>query len=371
MKKTIGQQIQYYRKMNHLSQQDLADYLHLSRQAISKWENDQTLPDLDTLSKLADYFKVSINEMMGVENKQEPYHELYHQLETTINHLQKSNRYRNLILSFVVILCMISIYLTLSLKQELNYQNDILQNSSSEFVPSQSYLLDSNIHVFSSDKLLSEQSYMNVTQYDLNNNTVTLDYQFTLNSYQEDTTMKIEFISDDDTFILPLEKVKDNQFVITETIPLKDYTLSLLIESGDTKQIEPLVENCALYLRHVVTRHILLSIPTNEDGELQLDKLQYENALDQAEYASRFIGTLDGKFYVELHFGNYHTQTIFDFDNPEIKTMDIPLPTNEDIYVFITYDTSQGDRTIGGFKTFGFNISDDYNNGNYTICHGS
>ncbi len=49
------------RKEKGLSQEQLADYLDVSRQAVSKWESDQTMPSLDKIIQLADLFGVSID----------------------------------------------------------------------------------------------------------------------------------------------------------------------------------------------------------------------------------------------------------------------------------------------------------------------
>lgn len=49
------------RKQHNLSQQKLADILHVSQQSVYKYENDITSPDIDTLIRMADYFNTSID----------------------------------------------------------------------------------------------------------------------------------------------------------------------------------------------------------------------------------------------------------------------------------------------------------------------
>ncbi len=51
---SIGERIIELRKASHLSQGDLADALEVTRQAVSKWENDQASPDTLRLIKLAE-----------------------------------------------------------------------------------------------------------------------------------------------------------------------------------------------------------------------------------------------------------------------------------------------------------------------------
>jgi len=56
----IGKHVKRLRKENHISQEALADNLHVTRQAVSQWETGRTQPDLDTLSSIARFFNVDI-----------------------------------------------------------------------------------------------------------------------------------------------------------------------------------------------------------------------------------------------------------------------------------------------------------------------
>lgn len=56
------------RKKHHLSQDELANQLFVTRQAVSRWENGETMPNLDTLKLIADIFKISIDTLVGHEN---------------------------------------------------------------------------------------------------------------------------------------------------------------------------------------------------------------------------------------------------------------------------------------------------------------
>lgn len=49
------------RKQHDLSQQKLADILHVSQQSVYKYENGITSPDIETLIRMADYFNTSID----------------------------------------------------------------------------------------------------------------------------------------------------------------------------------------------------------------------------------------------------------------------------------------------------------------------
>lgn len=68
---TLGQRIYNLRTERNLSQTDLAERLDVSRQSVSKWETDASVPDLDKLVKLCDLFEVSMDELVrGAEPKE-------------------------------------------------------------------------------------------------------------------------------------------------------------------------------------------------------------------------------------------------------------------------------------------------------------
>lgn len=65
----IGEKIYKLRTDKNLSQGDLADMLNVSRQSISKWENNITTPDLDKIIQMSDIFGVSIDELVRGNNE--------------------------------------------------------------------------------------------------------------------------------------------------------------------------------------------------------------------------------------------------------------------------------------------------------------
>lgn len=54
------------RKQHNLSQEELAEKLGISRQAVSKWERAETSPDTDNLILLARLYNVSLDELLNV-----------------------------------------------------------------------------------------------------------------------------------------------------------------------------------------------------------------------------------------------------------------------------------------------------------------
>lgn len=65
METTLGKRIAALRKEKELKQDDIAQLLDVSPQAVSKWENDQTCPDIGLLPKLAQILGVTTDELLS------------------------------------------------------------------------------------------------------------------------------------------------------------------------------------------------------------------------------------------------------------------------------------------------------------------
>lgn len=61
----LGENIRYYRKLNKMSQEDVAKKLGLSRVAITSWESNRTKPNNTYIQKLADIFDISSYDLLG------------------------------------------------------------------------------------------------------------------------------------------------------------------------------------------------------------------------------------------------------------------------------------------------------------------
>lgn len=68
MKKTIGKRIAENRRRLGLTQDQLAEKLGVTAQAVSKWENDLSCPDIGTLPVLASIFGISTDELLGKDS---------------------------------------------------------------------------------------------------------------------------------------------------------------------------------------------------------------------------------------------------------------------------------------------------------------
>lgn len=63
----LGENLKKFRSKRELTQEQLAAVLGVSAQAVSRWENGTTYPDITLLPTIASYFEITLDELMGME----------------------------------------------------------------------------------------------------------------------------------------------------------------------------------------------------------------------------------------------------------------------------------------------------------------
>ncbi len=105
---TLGNKLQILRKQKGLSQEQLANRLGVSRQAVSKWELDATLPDTENIIKLKNIFDVSFDYLIDdtqTEYKSEP-------LPVQEHSQIKGNKYSNTLYTILIIFAVLAFIYT-------------------------------------------------------------------------------------------------------------------------------------------------------------------------------------------------------------------------------------------------------------------
>lgn len=69
---TLGENLQRLRKARGLSQDEVAEKLFLTRQSVSKWENDGAEPGIENLKALARLYGVTVDDLVGAEEEKAP-----------------------------------------------------------------------------------------------------------------------------------------------------------------------------------------------------------------------------------------------------------------------------------------------------------
>ncbi len=65
----VGKNIKAFREQKKLTQEQLAEQLNVTRQAVSNWENEKTQPDVETLHKIACALECSVEELIYGERR--------------------------------------------------------------------------------------------------------------------------------------------------------------------------------------------------------------------------------------------------------------------------------------------------------------
>lgn len=64
----IGKLLKIRREQKNLTQQQVADKFHVTRQTVSRWENEKSYPNIDTLVELSFFFDFSLDEILKGED---------------------------------------------------------------------------------------------------------------------------------------------------------------------------------------------------------------------------------------------------------------------------------------------------------------
>ncbi len=92
MNMEMAERILQLRKSNGLSQEDLADKIGVSRQAVSKWESGQSMPDLDKIILMSDLFEVTTDYILKGTDKLLPADEPLSEDQASGNHHSSGTR---------------------------------------------------------------------------------------------------------------------------------------------------------------------------------------------------------------------------------------------------------------------------------------
>lgn len=102
----LNENIAFFRKKTGITQEELANALGVTNQAVSKWESGKCAPDIQLLPDIAEYFNISIDELFGrsvnsdISTKIQPPKETSSKLDTAIDIASKKGYISSSILQF-------------------------------------------------------------------------------------------------------------------------------------------------------------------------------------------------------------------------------------------------------------------------------
>lgn len=202
--------------MKGLSQEELGKLPHISRQTISKWESNQSSPDIQSCKAMADVFGISLEELLDESKK----------IKT-----DQSTNHRNMIIIFGIVIFVVIImesYVAVKMSERidaLEEANSSLQQQINDFYGDQPISLDTN----------SICSYFRGYISDIKKDSYNINIDLILKNYQDNTIAQVIFKTDKDTYTLSLNKEEDH-FNGTINLPIQTLQSAQLISqtNGET-----------------------------------------------------------------------------------------------------------------------------------------
>ena len=160
----LGRVISTARKQKNLSQKELGDLLNVSNKAVSKWENGTAMPDFKKLNALAEYFGVTMDELLGFSNDKNnndninDYTKEYINELITLENMQSSEKIKELykkLKTCAVIFCValaVIIFFMISINNQIdNLKSQINNVQSPQIIQDDSDDSPGNTHDMSDD----------------------------------------------------------------------------------------------------------------------------------------------------------------------------------------------------------------------------
>jgi len=94
---SLGYKLKTLRTKNNYTQEDLAKQLFVTRQTISKWENGKTIPDVQTLNKICDFYNIHLSFLLSEESSE----------KKESSHNEKLIKYLALCINIVIIMILL------------------------------------------------------------------------------------------------------------------------------------------------------------------------------------------------------------------------------------------------------------------------
>lgn len=334
--------------------------MHVTRQTVSKFERNLSLPDLEVCKQICEYFEIDIKDFLEIEDKGN-IASLYQQMSIMFDEMNKNNKRMKILYVLLIIICVISLVMTSFIyirNQQLNKLVDMyVQETNDSNYNNNRTIVD----VLKNDSDLydttNDYSYMRVNEYNLSKKTMEIEYQFTLKKYTKDTSMKLQFNDGTKTIMtLDLIKKRDNVFYIKKVIPLDNYfNIYMLVNDGNGNILKEDIgyQNCDYY-RYILENTINITVPL-KDNTLDLNHIVYKPSNN---YGENVVGSLNATLYIDIYDKTKTKQilsTTTTLDKEKTISLNTPLPYNEDFYFGLIVEEKDSDgsssRSLYMFNT--------------------
>ena len=318
---TIGQRIAQMRKEQNLSQEALGEALGVSRQSISKWESDNSLPEIEKLIAMSKLFSVSVGWLLGVEDAPAPEdaaepagsgelsEEQLKMVEEIVSRYiaaqpkpqTLSPRRRRIVkvcvVAAAVCLAMGLFWLSSQMDQMENQYNNLQYalDRVTDSVNSQINGIGSRVEeILQSQNNLTADYAVDWVETDIPAGTVTIRAWAVPKTYREGMTAEFLAVCDGETLTFPAKQVEGQTFAADLHCPLvDDIQVSVVFVSEDTRETQFLQDFYSLYTETVPQIDLddvwCFEEATVEDGELKIPA----NVLYYRVFDTNYYGEAD------------------------------------------------------------------------------
>lgn len=227
------------RKEANLSQEQLAERLHVSRQAVGKWENGSALPDISNIIELSKLFNVSLNELLQVDYSEDKNVSIDEVLIKNLDLKSKKQQRRNNILFVVLgVLCLVLMMMVNKqnekidqLQDQLIYQYDSIVGQINGIYYQPSYSTTSTLFEMS-DVIFGEPNY----EVELVNATV----KVALKEFKDSTNLQFRISEDGNEYVIDAKSVDGGIFEASIDVNMKSNSVVIygIVENDGYKQTE-------------------------------------------------------------------------------------------------------------------------------------
>lgn len=120
---SIGKKLLSLRQEKGISQEALGRELNVSRQTVSKWESDLSLPDMKMMITISQFYEISITQLLDLDDETEAdsINKIYEQTSLVLENLQKENKKKIIRDWIIIIICTLCLCVALAIlvKREL------------------------------------------------------------------------------------------------------------------------------------------------------------------------------------------------------------------------------------------------------------
>lgn len=253
---TMGQRIAARRKLLNLSQEALAEHLEISRQAVSKWESDAAIPEIDKLIALSKLYNVSVGWLLGVEAQENSQSDELSEsqlkmVEEIVKRYQPKPARNIPLYNFLIVLAgvigIVSIFLASTLGTSATDYSSQIANLEASYSSIQA-------QIDSMDTLLKEQkeaskllrTYTPVCHLSDDAKTVEITFYLYPKLYQKNLTAYLRILNGEIgvSQLLECRWVQGDRYLVHASLPLADnYQYSFLLVSDTGYEEEVLDSN--------------------------------------------------------------------------------------------------------------------------------